>query len=436
MSELTDPSAHGWRRPAATALQRRRDLLGALVLFGCMLPSSVLYRLAGAMGDATAPMWVTIIWSAVMCGAIALRRRWPCTVALVVSAAYIVGIELGAPELLFSQIILFVSMYTVGAWVSDRRFVRFTLGAIIGAMLIWLATAMFISATDSGIRDDFNGFGTQTAMLAYFGIQIMTNILYFGGAAYFGTHAYNSARQRAELEDRTRELERERERSAAQAVALERVRIARELHDVVAHHVSVMGVQAGAARTVIDIDRDAAKSALSNVEQNARAAIDELHGLVTTLRETEGTSAEQTTDAVSTIGLDDIRRLTDESTQSGLPTRYEVLGDERPVAGTVALTLYRIAQEALTNARKYAGAGATADVRLRFQDAEVELEVANTGFVPSKPRKGALGHVGMRERIAAVGGRIEIGPRSRGGYLVRASIPSVPADHDTAGAAT
>ncbi len=195
-------------------------------------------------------------------------------------------------------------------------------------------------------------------------------------------------------------------------------------------------MQAGAARTVIDLDRDAAKSALSNVEQNARAAIDELHGLVTTLRETEGTSAEQTTDAVSTIGLDDIRRLTDESTQSGLPTRYEVLGDERPVAGTVALTLYRIAQEALTNARKYAGAGATADVRLRFQDAEVELEVANTGFVPSKPRKGALGHVGMRERIAAVGGRIEIGPRSRGGYLVRASIPSVPADHDTAGAAT
>ncbi|WP_235934194.1 sensor histidine kinase [Paramicrobacterium chengjingii] len=419
MSDTLDPTEQTWQRPPATAANRRRDALGAAVLFACMMPSAVLYRLAGAMGQ-QGEMWFTVVWAAVMCGALVFRRRWPSVTALVIAAAYIAGMELGASELLFSQIVLFISMYTVGAWVSDRRIVRFTLGAIIGAMLIWLAIAMVTSVTDPNIRGDYNGFGTQTAMLAYFGIQVITNLLYFGGAAYFGTHAFNSARQRAQLEYRTMQLEQERERSASQAVALERVRIARELHDVVAHHVSVMGVQAGAARTVMGTNPDAARSSLANIEQNARTAIDELHHLVGTLRQGDDEAA---SDSVSTISASHLSDLVRESSEAGLPTHFEVHGSARPLAGTVSLTLFRIAQEALTNVRKYAGREATADIRLRYLDFAVELEIANTGLVPVKPRPGGLGHLGMRERVAAVGGDIEIGPRSRGGYLVRARIP-------------
>ncbi|GAB2525452.1 sensor histidine kinase [Paramicrobacterium agarici] len=420
MSDTRDPVSTEWRRPRATRLQRRHDALGALVVFACMMPSAVLYRLSGAVGH-DSPMWFTVVWAAVMCGTLAFRRRWPSITALVVAAAYIAGVELGASELLFSQIVLFVAMYTVGAWVSDRRVVRFTLGAITGAMLIWLAVAMFMAVTTSGAHDDHNGFGTETAMLAYFGIQVITNLLYFGGAAYFGAHAFRSARQRAELEYRTHELEQERERSAAQAVALERVRIARELHDVVAHHVSVMGVQAGAARTVMDVNPQAARDSLANIEQNARTAIDELHHLVGTLR--EGDAEEEASASASTIDISQLDELIAASSAAGLATSFDVLGEHRQLAGTVSLTLFRIAQEALTNARKYAGADATADVRLRYLDSAVELEIANTGIVPVKPRAGGLGHLGMRERIAAVGGEIEIGPRSRGGYLVRARIP-------------
>ncbi|PFG30308.1 sensor histidine kinase [Paramicrobacterium agarici] len=420
MSETTAPSEREWARLPATPLQRRRDALGALVLFACMMPSTVLYQLSGTTGEPS-PMWVTIVWAVVMCGALAFRRRWPSITALVVAATYIVGLEVGAQELLFSQIVLFISMYTVGAWVTDRRVVRFVLGAVIGAMLIWLAISMVVVATDSEVRDDFGGFGTQTAMLAFMGIQLITNLLYFGGAAYFGAHAFKSARQRAELEYRTHELEQERERSAAQAVALERVRIARELHDVVAHHVSVMGVQAGAARTVMDMNPQATRDSLANIEQNARTAIDELHHLVGTLR--EGDAEEEASASASTVDISQLDELIAASSVAGLPTSFDVLGEQRQLAGTVSLTLFRIAQEALTNARKYAGPDATADVRLRYLDSVVELEVTNTGIVPVKPRPGGLGHLGMRERIAAVGGEIEIGPRSRGGYLVRARIP-------------
>ncbi|WP_166996830.1 sensor histidine kinase [Paramicrobacterium fandaimingii] len=420
MSDTLDPAEQAWQRPAATPANRRRDALGALVLFACMMPSSVLYRLAGAMGEPS-PLWITVIWAAVMCAALVFRRRWPSITALVVAGVYIAGFELGVSELLFSQIVLFVAMYTVGAWVSDRRIVRFTLGAITGAMLIWLAIAMVTAVTDPNVSGDYNGFGTQTAMLAYFGIQVISNLLYFGGAAYFGTHAFRSARQRAELEYRTLQLERERERSAAQAVSLERVRIARELHDVVAHHVSVMGVQAGAARTVMDANPDAARASLANIEQNARTAIDELHHLVGTLRESDDDDASA---GVSTINASQLSDLVAESSAAGLPTTFEVHGEPRTLPGTVSLTLFRIAQEALTNVRKYAGSEATADVRLRYLDSAVELEVTNTGLVPVKPRKGGLGHRGMRERVTAVGGEISIGPRSRGGYLVRAQIPA------------
>src|SRR5690606_4488846 len=130
-----------------------------------------------------------------------------------------------------------------------------------------------------------SGARSQFAPIAI--IQSITNILHFGGAYFCGNTAFAAARPRAALEFRTRELAEEREQTAAQAVALDRVNIARELHDVVAHHVSVMGVQAGAARRVIGQDPEQASESLQLIERNAREAVDELHRLLTTLRETE-----------------------------------------------------------------------------------------------------------------------------------------------------
>jgi signal transduction histidine kinase len=245
---------------------------------------------------------------------------------------------------------------------------------------------------------------------------VITNLLYFIGAWAFGNAMWASARRKAELEGRSAELAAEREFSAAQAVALDRVRIARELHDVVAHHVSVMGVQAGAARRVVQSDPAQASSSLQLVEQNAREAVDELHRLLTTLRDSDADAASA---SASTRGVAQLPQLVAATEGATL----QVIGTERPLSSLVGLTLYRVAQEALTNVRKHAGPRATADVRLRYDEKSVELEITDTGSGHPRRSSGGLGQLGMRERVGAVGGTLELGPRPRGGYLVRATIP-------------
>jgi signal transduction histidine kinase len=296
--------------------------------------------------------------------------------------------------------------------------------------------SMFLATTDPDAMPGFSRAGLFSPLVAYLLIQILTNILYFGAAWYFGNRAWDGAKERAVLEHRTALLDRERIRSARQAVSLERLRIARELHDVVAHHVSVMGVQAGAARTVLDLDPVAARAALGVVEDNARSAIDELRGILGTLREPEpetATDAERErqadaeSEAASTVSVDRLPDLCEESTQAGVPTRFEAVGAPRPLPKLVSLTLYRVTQEALTNARKYGGPDTRADVRLRYLGEAVEIEITNSGSLavtlPSRRRGTGLGHVGMQERVRATGGTLELGPRPRGGYLVRARIP-------------
>jgi signal transduction histidine kinase len=416
-----DPNDAAWRRPAVTSRQLRGDAILAAVLFVGTLFSLMLYQVAGLYDD-PAPMWLSLIWAVLITMPLALRRKYPNTMAIVVSIAFIGGGELHVPELLMCNITLFMALYAVGAWVDNRRVSLVVRAIIITAMLGWLVIAMFRQTTDPDALEGFSRVGAFSPLVAYLMIQILTNLLYFGGAYYFGDRSYASARQKALLEYRTAELERERERTEQQAVALERVRIARELHDVVAHHVSVMGVQAGAARTVLDSNPAMARDALSNVELGARTAIDELQKLLHTLRESDPVD-DAASSSASTLGLDSLDALVTDSTASGLPTTLEIIGEPRDVPGLVRLSLYRIAQEALTNARKYAGSNATADVRVRYLADAVELEVANTGAVPSQPRPGGLGHIGMRERVDALGGRLELGPRARGGYLVRARIP-------------
>ena len=404
---------------ALTPRQRQADALLAVVVFLTGIISAALSAISQIYGDEQAPLWQALIYLAVVSAPLAFRRVWPAPVLIIVSVAYFIGVSLRVPEVYAGNIAVFIALYTVGAWMANRRAAFVVRAAIITGMFVWLLFTMYRDAIDTSREEDVIA-GAMSPYLAYMLLNLLINVLYFAGAYFFGEHAWKSAMQRQALEQRTADLEHEREVNAAQAVALERVRIARELHDVVAHHVSVMGVQAGAARMVIDQDPARSKDMLGGIEASARTAISELHHLLETLRSPDAESEE----AASTVELVDIAALVDASNAAGLPTEFSVVGEERPVPSVVQVNLYRIAQESLTNARRHAGTAATADVRLRYTDDDVELEVVNTGRRVLAPRPG-MGQLGMRERVLASGGTIESAPREQGGWRVRAQIPLV-----------
>ena len=400
-----------------TAAQRRNDLwLAAGLLVGAVI-SAWLGQVAGLYGDETPPFAWALVYAPALTLPLALRRRYPEAVLVTVALAFFVGVTARIPEVYVGNVALFIAMYTVGAWVADRRRATLVRLIVIAAMFVWLLVTIFQAAT-GGDDGGPSRAGLFSPFAAYMLLQFLVNVAFFGGAYFFGERAWAGARSRAVLEERTADLERERELTAAQAVALDRVRIARELHDVVAHHVSAMGVQAGAARTVLDRDPAAARAALGTVEHSAREALTELRQLLETLR-----TPDADTPASSTLSLRALPDLVAHAVDNGLPTTFAVVGEPVETPELVQVNLYRIAQEALTNARRHGGPDAVADVRLRYDDAGVELEVTNTGR-PMVAGRAGLGIVGMRERAAASGGTIEAGPRPRGGFLVRVRVPS------------
>ncbi|MBZ4488407.1 sensor histidine kinase [Microbacterium sp. cx-55] len=401
-----------------TASQQRRDVALAAVLFVGALISATLSSVSGIYGvGEDAGMLSAVVYSFVLAVPLAFRRRFPGIVAIVVATAYFVAVTIRIPEVYAGSIAMFITIYTVGAWSTDRRRAHWVRIGIITGMFVWLLTVMFIDATQP-TDEGFSRAGAFSPYVAYTFLTLLINGLFFGGAYYFGERTYAAMQQRRVLEERTAELERERELTAAQAVALERVRIARELHDVVAHHVSLMGVQAGAARTIMAQDPDAASATLAAIEGSARSALAELRHLLEALR----TSPEAPDTAPTTLGLEALPGLVAEAEGAGLPTEFRIVGEPGVVPETVQVNLYRIAQEALTNARRHGGTNARADVRLRYTDDSVELEIANTGRAVRDPKPG-MGHIGMRERAAASGGSVELLPRSSGGFLVRVRVP-------------
>ena len=409
------PSAPFTRTP--TERERRSDTLLAVILFVGAVLSAALSSIAQVYGKEQAELWTALVYALAISAPLAFRRRWPGTVAVIVCGAYFVAVTLHIPEIFVGNMAMFIGLYTVGAWMNDRRRALIVRVAIILGMFAWLLITMYRDAISEATKADVVA-GAMSPYVAFMLLQIMLNVLYFGGAYYFGERSWAAAEQRSVLEHRTVELEREREVTAAQAVALDRVRIARELHDVVAHHVSVMGVQAGAARLVLERDPAEATRILSGIEGSARDAIHELRQLLETLRTPGG----ETTDGASTLALEDIAALVDASREAGLPTAYTVIGTPVPVPSLVAVNLYRIAQESLTNARRHAGSGATADVRVRYDDDGIEIEIVNTGRSVTQIRPG-LGQLGMRERAAASGGTLDVTTRPTGGMRVRARVP-------------
>lgn len=347
---------------------------------------------------------------------LAFRRRAPLTVAVLYAAAYIVLGSWVGVELYASQVLLFMSFYTVGAWCPDRRRAFWARVLIVAAMASWLLTASVIGFSSSEVGE--RGVNAYFASLL---IQWLINAAYFTGAWMFGDRAWQQAMERQELERAHAEIHAQQEQLAEQAVSLERVRIARELHDVVAHHVTAMGVQAGAARMLQAKDPEAAAGHLKGVEESSRQAVRELQTLVRTLRDDDGAVA-------SVPRLSDLAALAEEARSAGTQdVVLERIGPAPQLPPAAELALYRVAQEGLTNARKHAGPRATVTLRLRTEEDRVELEVSDDGRGargrPAVPGT-RMGLRGMRERMDSVGGAVDAGPKPTGGWLVRAAVPT------------
>jgi signal transduction histidine kinase len=213
--------------------------------------------------------------------------------------------------------------------------------------------------------------------------------------------------------------EREREQRAQLAVSDERSRIARELHDVVAHSVGVIVVQAEGARRVFDQDPERAREALDSIERTARTALADMRRSLGVLRREDSRRA-----LAPQPGISDLEGLIEQARAGGLAVELAVEGERVSLPQGIDLSAYRIVQEALTNVIKHAGA-VRALVTVRYGDSELELEVADDG--PGPPVGGAdgsgLGIVGMRERVESHGGELHTGPGPQGGFVVRASLP-------------
>ncbi|WP_310740589.1 MULTISPECIES: sensor histidine kinase [unclassified Microbispora] len=242
-------------------------------------------------------------------------------------------------------------------------------------------------------------------------------------AVWIGGMYANTRRRYVEsLVERAERAERERDQQARIAAAAERARIARELHDVVAHNVSVMVVQADGAAYAIDSDPEQARRAMQAISATGRQALAEMRRLVGVLRQDAGSPAEEYAPQPGVAQLDElVRQVRD----SGLPTEFTVSGTPRTLPEGEQLAVYRIVQEALTNAIKHGGPGTRARVEMAYGPGLIELRISDDGRGAAAPRVvGGHGLIGMRERAAMYGGSIEAAPRTGGGFRVVARIPA------------
>jgi signal transduction histidine kinase len=252
---------------------------------------------------------------------------------------------------------------------------------------------------------------------------VVGNALFIGAAWLLGHFIGVRRLYVLQLEERTAELEQAREELARRAVVEERLRLARELHDVVAHAMSVIAVQSGVGAHVADTQPKEARRSLAAIEATSRAALEELRRLLGVLRQAD----EPQGDLAPVPGLADLDVLLAEVTKAGLAVKLQVNGTRPPLPAGVDLSAYRIVQEALTNVVKHAGsARAQVVVGYGYQDVTVEVIDDGRGAVTSvSDGRVGTGHglIGMRERVQAFGGDLEAGPRPGGGFRVAARLP-------------
>jgi signal transduction histidine kinase len=329
---------------------------------------------------------------------LAARRRFPLAVLATSLASGLAFAALDlAPDILWMTFL--VAVYSVAAY-GDRWV---SLAGLVVAELGWAANQLTPGR-----------FQAPT---------VVGNALFIGAAWLLGHFVGVRRHYVLQLEERTAELEQARQELARRAVVEERLRLARELHDVVAHAMSVIAVQSGVGAHVADTQPEEAARALAAIEATSRGALEELRRLLGVLRQEDGPQG----DLAPVPGLADLDVLLAEVAKAGLAVKLKVNGTRPQLPAGVDLSAYRIVQEALTNVVKHAGP-ARAQVVVGYRDQEVTVEVTDDGrgaVPPVGDGRGGTGHglIGMRERVAAFNGYLEVGPRPGGGFRVAARLP-------------
>lgn len=328
---------------------------------------------------------------------LAFRRVAPLAVLVIVSAAAVLTAA-DSPVIWIQVCAVGLASFTTGERAADRTRSALTVIAVAGVMALGLV------AQDA---DPIEG------LVLPFVVLVPTWLV---GDLLRSRRV--EVHRRAEAAERS---QREREERLRAAAAEERRHVARELHDVVAHAVSVMVIQAGAARQVLRSSPDQAETSLLAVESTGREAMSELRRFLGALSDDDG----ETTGLAPQPGIGELSTLLDRVREAGLPATLEVDGAPRSIPQSLDVTAYRIVQEALTNALRYARRAATL-VRLSWEPDQLRLEILDDGPATAAAEGSGRGLVGMRERAALVGGRLEAGPRVGGGYAVRAWLPFDP----------
>jgi signal transduction histidine kinase len=353
-----------------------------------------LAQVIGATGTPRAP---ALVLAVVAGGGLVLRRTAPLAVLATTLAATVAIVALGEDP---SGAMVLIALYTTAALCELR------------VSLVALAATAATAATLSALTVDAPGreaSATSGAIIAA-GLSV--------GIWALGAYAQTRRRYVRELQQRAAAAEREREQLAWIAVHEERASIARELHDIVAHSVSVMLVGVRGARDVLRSAPETAEETLARVERSGEQSLGELRRILALLREPQ-----QTAESRPQPSLAELDELVASYRDAGLPVRLEVIGEPLRLPGGVELSVYRIVQEALTNALKHADPS-NVTVTLAFRDARLELEVVDDG-TPTTPGSATTGQgiIGMRERVALLGGELQTGPREGGGFRVVAQLP-------------
>lgn len=391
---MVPSGVHGWMRPRAQRIHADALLAGVLLLV------TFVTTLADPGVEVEQTGAAELVAAAVACGALGARRKWPLGVLVVSTLAaesYLALFHGRAGELIL--VAPLIALYSFVETRGRRR--ALTIGGL--AVLVLAGIHMVIKP--------YAWIGAETLALVALG----------GLAVAAGDAARNRRSYLAEVEARAARAEQDREREAQQLVDDERLRIARDLHDVVGHQLALINVQSGVADHVLDTQPALAREALSHVRTASRAALDELRDTVGLLR-----TADQPAPVDPAVGLAGLPVLVGDFERSGLHVTQEVRGEAHPLPAVVDLTAFRLIQEALTNVVKHAGV-ARASLRLEYGRAELGIRVDNRVAAGSTraPATGAHGIVGMRERVTALGGTFEAGPHPVG-FRVVASIPLLP----------
>ncbi|MFB8273226.1 sensor histidine kinase [Streptomyces sp. NPDC055955] len=382
------------KRPGAQGRTRVMDVLLAAVLFPLsMVAVSIIHE-----EHRISIRWQAVVLVGTSCFALVWRRRHPFGVLAVAIVCAVILQALGFREGPLGTSSVIVSVYTVAAC-TDRR-TTWTTAGLTATVLVGAATA-----TDPRtlLSPD------NAAMLAWTALPAAV------GDGVRSRRAYVAA-----VEERAEHAERTREQEARQRVAAERMRIARELHDVVTHHIALINAQAGVAVHLVEQRPEHVLTALEGIRDVSQSALDELRVTVSLLRQPDETAAPRD----PTPGMSQVPDLLASFERAGLAVKQTLSGEPKPLAPAADLAAYRIVQEALTNVRKHSGVD-QARLDLSYLPNRLTITVEDDG--PSQPARSdpGSGHglIGMRERASTVGGRVQAGPRAEGGFTVTAELP-------------